>query len=72
MVRRHVIVLLALSPRRLSRAFWVAAAWAVLWNTFGAASFERAKYRAFYSHEAAIPTHRYGGSATSDLVFPPD
>lgn len=67
-----LFVLLALSPRRLSRAFWVAAAWAVLWNTFGAASFERAKYNAFYSHEAAIPTHRYGGSATSDLVFPPD
>lgn len=67
-----LFVLLALAPRRLSRAFWVAAAWGLLWNTFGAASFERAKYSAFYSHEAAIPTRRYGGSATSDLVFPPD
>ncbi|MBX3258679.1 MAG: hypothetical protein KF782_03110 [Labilithrix sp.] len=67
-----LFVLLALSPRRLSQAFWIAAAWAVLWNTFGAASFQRARYDAFYSHEAAIPTRRYGGTATSDLVFPPD
>lgn len=67
-----LFVLLALSPRRLSRAFWIAAAWAVLWNTFGAASFQRARYDAFYSHEAAVPTRRYGGTATSDLVFPPD
>ncbi|MBX3206881.1 MAG: DUF2029 domain-containing protein [Labilithrix sp.] len=67
-----LFVLLALSARRLSRAFWIAATWAVLWNTFGAASFERAKYDAFYSHEAAVPTRRYGGTATSDLVFPPD
>ncbi|MBX3199992.1 MAG: hypothetical protein KF894_17785 [Labilithrix sp.] len=67
-----LFVLLALSARRLSRAFWFAATWAVLWNTFGAASFERAKYDAFYSHEAAVPTRRYGGTATTDLVFPPD
>jgi hypothetical protein len=67
-----LFVLLAVSVRRLSRAFWFAAAWAVIWNTFGAASFERAKYDAFYSHQPAVPTQRYGGPATLDLVFPPD
>ncbi|HVH43418.1 MAG TPA: hypothetical protein VM925_13785 [Labilithrix sp.] len=67
-----LFVLLAISTPRFSRAFWLAAAWAVLWNTFGAASFERPKYDAFYSHEAAVPARRYGGSATVDLVYPPD
>ena len=67
-----LFVLLAISTPRLSRAFWVLAAWGVLVNTFGAASFERPKYDAFYSHEAAAPLHRSGGPATLDLVFPPD
>ncbi|MDF2695933.1 MAG: hypothetical protein K0S65_4316 [Labilithrix sp.] len=67
-----LFLLLAVSTPRLSRAFWIAATWAVLWNTFGAASFERARYDAFYSHEAAVPARRYGGAATLDLVFPPD
>jgi hypothetical protein len=67
-----LFVLLAVSTRRFSRAFWVLAGWGVLINTFGAASFERPKYDAFYSHEAAAPSHRYGGPATLDLVFPPD
>jgi hypothetical protein len=67
-----LFVLLCISVRRLSRAFWVAAAWAILMNTFGAASFERAKYDVFYSHEAAAPVRRYGGAATLDLVYPPD
>ncbi|HVJ94450.1 MAG TPA: hypothetical protein VM580_31905, partial [Labilithrix sp.] len=67
-----LFALLAVATPKLSRAFWIAAAWAVLWNTFGAASFERTKYHAFYSHEAALPGRRYGGPATLDLVFPPD
>jgi hypothetical protein len=67
-----LFLLVALSAPRLSRAFWVAAAWAVAWNLFGAMSFERPKYEAFYSHEAALPARRPGGPATLDLVFPPD
>ncbi len=67
-----LFVLLAISTPRFSRAFWVATLWAVAWNTFGAASFERAKYDAFYSHEAAVPTRRYGGTGTVDLVYAPD
>jgi hypothetical protein len=67
-----LFVLLAISRPRLSRAFWFAAAWGIALNAFGAASFERAKFDAFYSHEAAAGTHRYGGPATLDLVFPPD
>ena len=67
-----LFVLLAISTPRFSRAFWIAAVWAVAWNTFGAASFERAKYSAFYSHEAAVPTRRYGGTGTVDLVYAPD
>lgn len=67
-----LFVLLAASTVRLSRAFWFAAAWAVVINTFGAASFERAKYSVFYSHEAAVGARRPNGNATLDLVFPPD
>lgn len=67
-----LFVLLAVSTPRLSRAFWIAAAWSVMVNTFGAASFERPKYDAFYSHEAAVNARRYGGAATVDLVYPPD
>jgi hypothetical protein len=67
-----LFVLLAVSTVKLSRGFWIAAAWAIAWNTFGAASFERPRYEAFYSHDAAVPTRRYGGAATLDLVFPPD
>lgn len=68
-----LFVLLAISIRHLGRPFWIAVAWAVAWNTFGAASFEREKYGAFYSHEAAVPARRSaGGNATVDLVYPPD
>ncbi|MBX3227775.1 MAG: hypothetical protein KIT84_15570 [Labilithrix sp.] len=67
-----LFVLLAIATPRLSRVFWVAAAWAIAWNLFGALSFERAKYDAFYSHEAAAPWRKYGGTATQDLVFPAD
>jgi hypothetical protein len=37
--------------RRLSRAFWIAAIWAVAWNLVGAVTFEREKYGALYSHD---------------------
>jgi hypothetical protein len=67
-----LFVALAASVTRLSRAFWTAAAWAVAINAFGAVSFERAKYDAFYSHEAALPARRTSGPATLDLVFPAD
>jgi hypothetical protein len=67
-----LFVLLAISTPRLSRTFWVLAAWGVLINSFGALSFERSKYDAFYSHEAVVGAHRYGGAATLDLVYPPD
>jgi len=63
---------LALATRPFGRAFWIAAAWGVFMNTFGAASFERARYEQFYSHEAAVGARRYNGSATVDLVYPPD
>lgn len=67
-----LFVLLAISTPRMSRAFWLAATWAVLWNTFGALSFERPKYDAFYSHEAAVGARRHNGPATLDLVYPAD
>lgn len=67
-----LFVMLAAGTARLSRPFWVAAAFAVAINTFGAASFDRPKFSAFYSHQAATRADRYGGPATLDLVFPPD
>jgi hypothetical protein len=67
-----LFVMLAVSAERLGRRFWICAAWAVALNLFGAMSFERAGFAQFYSHEAAIPTRRYDGSATMDLVYPPD
>jgi hypothetical protein len=67
-----LFVMLAVGAERLGRRFWICAAWAVAINLFGARSFERADFAQFYSHEAAIPTRRYDGSATMDLVYPPD
>lgn len=67
-----LFVLLAISIPKLTRVFWVAAAWAVAINAFGAVSFERAKYAEFYSHEAAVAARRTGGPASLDLVFPAD
>jgi hypothetical protein len=32
---------IAASGRRFGKRFWIAAAWAILWNTFGAISFDR-------------------------------
>lgn len=67
-----LFVLLAASVPRMGRAFYAAAAFAIAVNFFGARSFERPEFGAFYSHEAALPSARYGGSATLDLVYPPD
>lgn len=67
-----LFVMLAVGAQRLGRRFWFCAAWAVAINLFGARSFERADFAQFYSHEAAIPTRRYDGNATMDLVYPPD
>lgn len=69
-----LFVLLAIATPRFSRAFWLACVWAVAWNLFGAASFERERYTQFYSHEAAVGARRpgSGGPATLDLVFPAD
>jgi hypothetical protein len=46
-----LFVMLAIGVRRMGRVFWMAAAWAIVWNLFGAATFERAKFSAFYSHD---------------------
>lgn len=46
-----LFVMLAVGVRRLSRAFWIAAIWAVAWNLVGAVTFEREKYGALYSHD---------------------
>lgn len=39
-----ILLFLALgaSGRRMGKRFWIAAAWAIVWNTFGAISFDRA------------------------------
>lgn len=67
-----LFVLLAIGAGRLGKRFWLCAAWAVAINLFGARSFERGDLSQFYSHEAAVPMRRYDGSATLDLVYPPD
>lgn len=46
-----LFVMLAVGVRRLGRAFWLAAIWAVAWNLLGAVTFEREKYGALYSHD---------------------
>jgi hypothetical protein len=51
----YLFVLLAIGGRPLGRAFKVAAAWAVAWNLFGAITFDRGQYDAFYFRE---PTQR--------------
>lgn len=48
-----LFLMLAVAGRRLGRAFWFAAAWSVAWNLFGALSFERPSYDAYYSHDAS-------------------
>ncbi len=46
-----LFVMLAVGVPRFGRLFQYAAAWAVLWNLFGAVTFERPMYGAFYSHD---------------------
>ena len=46
-----LFVMLAVGVPRFGRAFTIAAAWAVAWNLFGAVTFERPVYGAFYSHD---------------------
>ena len=47
-----LFVMLAIGVRRMGRVFWMAALWAIAWNLVGAATFEREKYGALYSHDA--------------------
>jgi hypothetical protein len=54
-----LFVMLAVGVRKMNRTFWLAAVWGVAWATFGAISFERPAWSAFYSHDASA-------------VFPPD
>jgi len=54
-----LFVMLAVSATRLRRAFWIAAAWSIAWACFGAASFERPGYAAFYSGDP-------------NVIYPPD
>lgn len=46
-----LFVLLAVGGRKLGRGFWLAAAWAVAWNTFGAVTFERTRTYYVYDNE---------------------
>ena len=47
-----LFVMLAIGLPRFGRVFWLSAAWAVAWNLFGAVTFERPMYGAFYSHDS--------------------
>jgi len=47
-----LFVMLAIGVKRMGRVFWMAAIWAIAWNLVGAATFEREKYGALYSHDA--------------------
>jgi hypothetical protein len=46
-----LFVMLAVGLPRVGTLFKIAAAWAVAWNLFGAVTFERPQYGAFYSHD---------------------
>jgi len=43
-----LFVLLATQTPKLSRIFWAAAAWAIVWNAFGALTFGRPEHAKFY------------------------
>ena len=47
-----LFVMLAIGVKRMGRVFWMAALWAIAWNLVGAATFEREKYAALYSHDS--------------------
>jgi hypothetical protein len=46
-----LFVMLAIGIPRFGRAFKLAAVWAIAWSLFGAVTFERPAYGAFYSHD---------------------
>ena len=48
-----LFVLLAIGARPFSRLFMSAAAWSVLWNLFGAVTFDRGQYDKFYFREGS-------------------
>jgi hypothetical protein len=54
-----LFLMLAIGVRKMNRTFWLAAVWSVAWATFGAISFDRPAWSAFYSHDPSA-------------VFPPD
>jgi hypothetical protein len=56
-----LFVLLAIGARSMGRVFWVAAAWSVGWNLFGAITFDKARFDRFYYRD---------GSQT--IVYQPD
>jgi hypothetical protein len=56
-----LFILLAVSLPRFGKRWWLAAAWAVGWNSFGAASFERAKFADYYFKDG-----------TQSVVYQPD
>jgi len=56
-----LFVLLAIGARPMKRAFAAAAAWSVVWNLFGAATFDKADFDRFYFRD---------GSQT--IVYQPD
>jgi hypothetical protein len=51
-----LFVALALSRRRLGWPFWTLTLWAVAINSFGAATFDRARYSRFYYQQASQET----------------
>jgi hypothetical protein len=56
-----LFLLLAIRAPRLSRLFYIAAAWSVAWNAFGALSFGRRGYEGYYFREG-----------TQSVVYQPD
>jgi hypothetical protein len=56
-----LFVLLAVGARPMRRTFALAAAWGLVWNAFGAATFDKAQYDRFYFRD---------GSQT--IVYQPD
>ncbi len=49
-----LFLMLATSGRKLGKVFWIAAAWSVAWALFGAVTFERTRYDAYYSHDPSL------------------
>jgi hypothetical protein len=56
-----LFVLLAVGARPMRRTFALAAAWGLVWNAFGAATFDKAQYDRFYFRDG-----------TQTIVYQPD